>query len=329
MLASDCKYRNSEIPACNTEQNLRGCDSIICCSICPRVEYCSHVCGSVLFEKENSFSDIIDNLKIIEIELFSFCNRRCSWCPNGSLIDRHTENNFLDIDVLKKLLQELVDYEYGGVFSFSRYNEPFSYFEQFQEYLKIIREYFPYAKFVSNTNGDYLNKEKINLSLIDEISVMDYDCKGQEWCYKQLLDWEVTNIIQYDNYYVGSLNEKQILYYWDWPKSGIISDRGGNLKNYSITERKDPCFEPFHFIGVNYDGTVSPCCNIRNDSLAQKEYVFGDLNNNTLQQILLSNKAKDFKFKIIHGIYDKNMPCFYCNNSGGRYSKSTGSILYE
>lgn len=329
MLAENCLYRNTEIPACNTEKDLRGCDSIICCSICPRVEYCTHVCGSVLYEQEETIEQIIEHLKIIEIELFSFCNRRCSWCPNGELIDRHSTNYVLNEKILRQLLEELQKYDYLGVFSFSRYNEPFSNFNIFQNGLSIIRDYFPYAKFVSNTNGDYLTKEKIQESFIDELSVMDYDCKGKEWCYSRLLSWDVKNIVEYDNYFIGKFEEKSILYYWNWPKSGIISDRGGNLKEYSLEKRGYPCFEPFRFLGINYDGTVSPCCNIRNDSEKQKEFVFGDLKDTTLKEILLSKKVKDFKQKIILGDYDKNMPCYFCNNTGGRYSKSVGGIEYN
>lgn len=329
MYAKNCLYRNPEIPACNTEKDLRGCDSIICCSICPRVEYCTHVCGSVLFEQENSFSQIIDHLKIIEIELFSFCNRKCSWCPNGNLIDRQSFNSYLDENILRKFLKELQEQEYLGIFSFSRYNEPFSHFEDFQKGLQIIKEYFPYAKLVSNTNGDYLTKEKIHQTLIDELSIMDYDCRGPDWCYSHLLSWDVENIIKYDNYWVGNIYDKQILYYWNWPETGTVSDRGGNLKQYSLTERTYPCFEPFRFLGLNYDGTLSPCCNIRNDSTCQKEYIYGDLNISSLEEILMSEKVQLFKEKIIAGEYDKTMPCFYCNNTGGRYSKSTGSILYE
>jgi pyruvate formate-lyase activating enzyme-like uncharacterized protein len=43
------------------------------------------------------------NLRLVEIELFNYCNRECEWCPN-SLIDR--KSNFIEIDnnVLKKIL---------------------------------------------------------------------------------------------------------------------------------------------------------------------------------------------------------------------------------
>ena len=328
MLAENCKYRSKEVPACNTSKELRGCDSIICCSICPRVNYCTHVCGAVLNEQQTNITQIIEDLKIIEIELFSFCNRKCSWCPNGKLIDRHSFNQYLDKKLLKNFLIELNEFNYYGVFSFSRYNEPFYDFNYFQECLSLIKEYFPYNKLVTNTNGDFLTKEKIFLTKIDELTIMDYDCKGKEWVLSRLKEWDVSDIIEYENYFVGVVNNTTILYYWDWPKVGVISDRGGNLKEYSLEIRDYPCFEPFRFLGINYDGTISPCCNIRNDSLNQKDYIFGNLNTQNLKQILTSNSFKDFKSKVSIGEFDKIMPCYFCNNNGGRYSKFN-DILYK
>ena len=329
MYAEKCPFRSKEIPACNTEKDLRKCDSIICCSICPRVDYCEHVCGSVLLEQQKDIYDIVTALKIVEIELFSFCNRTCGWCPNGNGFDRLNACYFLDEHLLRKLLEELQENDYNGVFSFSRYNEPFAYFNYFQKNLKIIKEYFPYSKLVTNTNGDYLDTNIIKETLIDELSIMDYDCQGKEWCYSRLIEWNVSDIVEYESYFVGRYDNKTILYYWDWPKTGNISDRGGNLSQYSCIKRSYPCFEPFRFLGVNYDGTLSPCCNIRNDSKKQQDFIIGDLKTDNLATILLSEKFNAFKQKIILGQYDLTMPCYYCNNIGGRYSTSTGGILYE
>lgn len=36
------------------------------------------------------------NLRLIEIELFSYCNRKCNWCPN-KYIDRKSNIIYLDV----------------------------------------------------------------------------------------------------------------------------------------------------------------------------------------------------------------------------------------
>ena len=66
-----------------------------------------------------------DNLKLIEIELFSYCNRKCWMCPN-SFIDRKTNNTFMKTEIYKKILKELGSIDYDNLISFSRYNEPLS-----------------------------------------------------------------------------------------------------------------------------------------------------------------------------------------------------------
>ena len=61
---------------------------------------------------------MIEQIRLIELELFSFCNRTCSFCPNN-FIDRLTDNKLLDIDIFKKIINELVEFNYSNYISFS------------------------------------------------------------------------------------------------------------------------------------------------------------------------------------------------------------------
>ena len=112
----------------------------------------------------------MNNLRIVEIELFSFCNRTCNWCPNR-FIDRHSDNQYLDTKIFENLIKELKENYFHGVFSFSRYNEPFANLKTLNSRIDFIRSYFPNNKMVTNTNGDFLTKTKILLSGIDELSM--------------------------------------------------------------------------------------------------------------------------------------------------------------
>ena len=60
---------------------------------------------------------------MVEIEVFSFCNRRCWFCPN-STIDRHSSNIFMDENLYHSILSDLNKIKYKGIISYSRYNEP-------------------------------------------------------------------------------------------------------------------------------------------------------------------------------------------------------------
>lgn len=269
----------------------------------------------------------IEQLRLVEIELFSFCNRKCNWCPN-SYIDRKSTIEYLDKNILFSLLHELKQNNFSGRISFSRYNEPFAEHVFLRSSIEFIKTILPDTIMVSNTNGDYINEDVLKTMLIDELTIMDYDNKGKDAALEKLRNWNVQDIQEFDHYFVGSYNEKKILYYYSWREIANISDRGGNLKDYSIQKREVPCYEPLYFIGINYDGTVSPCCNVRNDCENQKKYILGDLKEKTLSDILQSNVYLDFVKQVTSAEFSYGMPCYYCNNSGGRYTREKGGILY-
>ena len=270
--------------------------------------------------------NVIEKLRLIEIELFSYCNRTCSWCPN-SYIDRQSKVEYLNRNILISLLEELKKNNYQGKFSFSRYNEPFAYSNYLRDSIKLIKQYFPHSTIVSNTNGDYINESILKNMLIDELTIMDYDYKGRDFVLQKLHEWNVDNIKEYNHYFVGEYNNKKILYYYSWLEVANISDRGGNLIEYSKIIRETPCYEPLYFIGINYDGTVSPCCNVRNDC-DNHTYILGDLNKNTLSELLESDMYLNFVKRVTSAEYTYDMPCYYCNNNGGRYTREKGGILY-
>lgn len=270
--------------------------------------------------------NVISKLRLVEIELFSYCNRKCSWCPN-SYIDRKSDCQYLNWEVLDKLLIELKDNKFNGVFSFSRYNEPFSDYVTLYYAIQHIKEFFPNSKYVTNTNGDYITESVLKLVPIDELTIMDYDYKGRDYCLQKLQEWHVVDIKEYGHYFTGMYGNMKILYYYSWLEEAKISNRGGNLKSWSLQERDYPCYEPLFFIGINYDGTVSPCCNVRNDC-QNRIYILGDLHEQSLSSMLKSEFYLDFVDAVTTGNFTEDMPCYYCNNNGGRYTRENGGILY-
>lgn len=62
------------------------------------------------------------SVKLIEIEVASFCNRKCWFCPN-SFVDR-TQNVRFDESVYAKIIKDLAQIDYSGMLNFHRFNEP-------------------------------------------------------------------------------------------------------------------------------------------------------------------------------------------------------------
>lgn len=236
----------------------------------------------------------IDKIRLVELELTSQCNRTCGFCPN-SYIDRHSENHKLNKHVFENLIQELARNNYSKFISFSRYNEPFMHRNILEERIRYIRMNLPNVTLVSNTNGDFSTL----LVDIDQLTVMDYDNNKQEICTP--------------SYRVMKL--------------GPINNRGGALDIKS--KRRDfPCYEPTYFVGVDYTGDVMPCCNLRHDVKEHKPFILGNLNKNSLEEILNSNKAIWFRKAVASG-KQKYFPsvCKECLKEEGRYTRNNPSII--
>ena len=62
-------------------------------------------------------------VRMVEIEVFSYCNRRCWFCSNA-VIDRTGRNIEMSQEVYEKILRNLKEIHYNRLISYSRYNEP-------------------------------------------------------------------------------------------------------------------------------------------------------------------------------------------------------------
>ena len=81
---------------------------------------------------------------MVEIEIFSYCNRKCWFCPN-SFIDRNSTNILMLEELYLKILNQLKSINYNSMISYSRYNEPTSNREIFIKRLKQAKAIIPNA----------------------------------------------------------------------------------------------------------------------------------------------------------------------------------------
>lgn len=102
----------------------------------------------------------------------------------------------------------------------------------------------------------------------------------------------------------------------------MIEDRGGflsreelqgyNLRN-DMEERHWECPEMSFFMSIAYNGLVMPCCHMRFDNPNHQDYILGDLNKQTIAEILQSKKYQELK-KILQEPKSNGIPgiCTYC-----------------
>ena len=85
------------------------------------------------------------SVRLIEIEIHSYCNRTCDFCPN-SFLDRRSHKTVLDPALYSKIMDDLASIDYRGVITYSRYNEPTSDRPLFIERLREARAKLPNAQ---------------------------------------------------------------------------------------------------------------------------------------------------------------------------------------
>jgi len=237
----------------------------------------------------------------VEIELFSYCNRTCTFCPNH-YVDRLSDNKILPVSVFKKIIKELVSYDYNNYISLSRYCEPLAFRDILDSRIAYIRKHLPKVKIVANTNGDY-SYEGVD---VDELTVMDYDFK-----------------LSKDELGPVKRTSKPLLV--RNMRLGKINYRGGALSVHKKFERDFPCYEPVHFIGIDFNGSVMPCCNLRSDVSLHENYILGNVEENTLLEIYNKKHSNEFRGKV--GNLDFPEVCVRCTKKAGRYTSEKPNIM--
>lgn len=265
------------------------------------------------------------SVRLIEIEVHSFCNRTCWFCPNV-LIDRRTETFRLDEDVYLRLLDDLKGIGYDGAFTFSRYCEPFGD-DVFYERVRQAARALVGACIHTNTNGDYLN---------DETLVRAYDA-GLRRMYVQLylaeddtfapevvgeLAGKVRRRIPSVRFaplrrardridWAGRFRDMDILMYARNFRAG-----GVNRCGLAIAEkfaRVSPCFRPFTDTYIDYNASVMPCCNLRSDYTPHEPAVWGtlDAEPGSIFRVFSGSKAVEWR-RMLVDFMPKVFPCDDC-----------------
>jgi radical SAM protein with 4Fe4S-binding SPASM domain len=213
--------------------------------------------------------------------------------------------------------------------TFSRFNEPTYNIDLLNKRIKQTKQILPYINLVINTNGDYLTKENLNKihPSLDVINIMDYDCLGGKKIVEKYDSYNIQPQSITSHIISGKTkNNTTVSYHVNWPKNHEIEDRGGLLEgdiyhndiklqwrdNKKI--RSKPCIAPKKYFTINYKGDITPCCHIRADYKKHKEYILGNVKEQSLVDIYYSNKAKKIRESAKKGSFKKNdlEPCLYC-----------------
>lgn len=242
----------------------------------------------------------------VDIELFSYCNRSCAWCPNHYASRPYTElSDEVFLSILHSLktnnFEDRITYKDQKSISLNGYSEPLSRPDILIKRIGQLRDILPGVEIVVNTNGDYLTKELLSKLVLSNLSIMDYDCRGSEYWKAKFKEFDILLIASEKDRLVGThRNINHIICKIDWPLNYEIENRAGflprQIKSGEIVckwkngrqRRSTICTDPLYFPAINSDGSVMMCCHTRCDTHGQ--HILGNVNTQDLKTIFESEK---------------------------------------
>ena len=262
---------------------------------------------------------------MVEVEVFSYCNRQCWFCPN-SVVDRHSTNTCLPHSIYTGILRQLAEIDYSEQVSFSRYNEPLSdrlILDRIQE----ARGFIPHARLHTNTNGDYLSANylmeiyeaglrSMNVQIyLQNSDLYDHDRMRQR-AQSMITKLGLPSVLVCDRpgdwleYHLTYEDMMLRLYARNFEINGC--SRGDTVAVKRGYVRTAPCVMPFRHVYVDYDGKVMPCCNLRSDVPEHRGFVVHDLAlHNDLFAAYAQSPLVAWRRKLL-GFQEKGGPCRSC-----------------
>ena len=281
--------------------------------------------------KRLKYSNYNKKPKFIKIENTSYCNARCVYCPHKTL---KRPQGTMSEKLYKKIIDEVLDWRVGEI-HLCNFGEPLID-KRLADRIKYIKlnEKIP-TKTVIYTNGSLLSKEnsrRLMSAGIDEIYV-SFDGYNKNHFEKtrvplkyDLLVDNIENIIKIRNesnyktkiilqaVYDGKVISKdkintfknkwknkvdlihlQPLHNWQ----GYLDVKGKFYKNIV-------CTDIFRYMTILWEGSVVPCC-----LDYEGQVLLGDVNKNSLKEVWLGNKFKNFRKMLLNDITSMKMcePC--------------------
>jgi len=268
------------------------------------------------YSKTPNLKNNVPPFSSIEISINGACNRRCHFCPRVREDEYPNIPTSLDINVFKKLINDLTEINYTGRFSFTGFSEPLLT-KNLHEYIEIIKDKLKESTAEIVTNGDVLVSkngkkilEKLYRSGLDNTRVSLYDGPHQIKIFEKIKsDLKLSNkqfIIR--ERFLGP----------DQSFGMTISNRAGSVtvktKDFTVEPLKEPlkqsCYYPFYKVLIDYDGTVLMCSNDW-----KKEKPMGNIHKESLIKIWSNNKFNTQRNKLCNKDRSEK-PCNVCDVDG-------------
>lgn len=221
--------------------------------------------------------------QVVEVEVYSRCNRRCSYCPVSVNSSPDVPVQMSD-EIFQKTLRDLAEWGFSGRLSYHFYSEPLLRLD-FVQLVTSASQQLPAAKHVLYTNGDKLDEKR----------------------YCELMDAGIDQFIvtRHDSDTFPE-RERQIVL---TPSELVLTNRGGSVRPGKLLYT--PCFVPSELMVVTANGDVLLCYEdaLRND-------IFGNVMQQSLDTIWFSEQARRARKVLAAGDRKNGLAaCTLCDNT--------------
>ncbi len=265
----------------------------------------------------------------IEVELGSYCNRRCAWCPNG-WSERGRERRQLPASVWRALLDDLARARYRGWLAFHNYNEPLADPKLFLR-LSQARRALPRARFEVHTNGDLLNRamlERLAAGGVDVVRVTLYPAASRAFEPPEprrlnelfaRLGLPARGRVQRRS---GRLERRawvsRLLLVARAPRISRYTDRAGSVGLAWLAakrKRRRPCLLPCHSAAVDCHGNLKLCCHVYDSrDPANAPYVLGNVGATPFSALWASARMEDLRKQLRRARFAGLPACASCRH---------------
>ena len=279
----------------------------------------------------------------VELETSSKCNRRCAWCPDGTVLDRSFQQ-LMPIDLLNKILCDLVEFGFVGELSLHNYNEPLASPRIVDDY-RAARASLPDASLALYTNGDYLTPRLFDSLVsagISRMRISRYPSRYQDHWFAEdrepmLRAWirraigpDIDFSVKYEDEIGMTASSvagemKVEVRFPDIPKRFV--NRGGSvpLLTHPSFERAVPCNATKEAAAIDYQGNLRMCCNIIAGWGEHKIYVVGSLVHQSFRELWCSRQMQDWRSRQLRAEWSASPICRSCEHRVGMWQKQHGS----
>lgn len=254
------------------------------------------------------------NFMHVEVETSSYCNRKCSYCPNVSYDKLSEAGSFLmDINILSKIFSDLRAMSFSGTFSPHMYGEPLLE----PRIISIIKEaYAVGARPKIYTNADYLTADLLDELVrngLDTLFISKHSSslsRGAKEALRFLFDqvnefkgrnvMDVCREINDQPLFINGLTFRIRDYYSDFREhQNFLHNRGGSLDINLSKEAGPIACQYIRYPVIDVQGNVVLCCNDYHG-----KHILGNVMERSLLDIWHDPSNITLRKRIYHGKLD-------------------------